>query len=253
VARNYVEALTLLYHAKRARNSWLASVENDLQWFSTTANSLADYRGASLGTWINFLQAAPKQTMQLLYKIAMEATAEACKTLHCANNNPDNVMQMGTDTYMCEQCHTSYDTYQQYAVHAAHKHGCRRTARRYAKSNICMICLQAFSSRSKVVDHISEKGEVCALNLAMFGTPMSLEQTAELDAHDHATESTTRRTGRRHNYSPTMAKQAYGPVRPICVPNGHSRQSRRNPLRNALQVADEIEVADHSWRRTYTD
>ena len=109
-----------------------------------------------------------------------------------------------------------------------------------------MICLQAFSSRSKVVDHISEKGEVCALNLAIFGTPMSLEQTAEMDAHDRATESTTRRTGRNHNYSPTMAKQAYGPVRPICVPNGHSRQSRHIPLRIALQVADEIEVADHS-------
>ena len=73
-----------------------------------------------------------------------------------------------------------------------------------------------------------------------------MEQTAELDQLDRTREKATRRSGHRFMHVYGRVVQACGPVRPLGLPKGHSRQSILIPLRNALQAAEKIDVANHA-------
>ena len=196
VQRAYMHVLVSLSHAKGARRSWVLAVQRDLEWMAQHSNALSDFRGAALATWIRFLTAAPTQAKQLLHKVALDITTKACTlTMATATADGDAAHDPALAvSFHCSHCRLDFPSYQQYAVHTARKHGARRVARRYAKTRICSICLQAFGSRSQLVDHLAEMAEICILNLVIFAEPLTLEDTAALDAKDAAVEKITRST-----------------------------------------------------------
>ena len=86
---------------------------------------------------------------------------------------------------------------------------------------------------------------MCMLSLVVFAMPMTQADTAALDVHATKLEQATRGASQRYNYTGIPVDQTPGPVRPLVIPRGHSRQSRLHPLRYALAVAEEVDLDAH--------
>ena len=78
--------------------------------------------------------------------------------------------------YKCPTCGDGLAEYQPFAVHMAHAHRKRRVARMYAMdSGLCTVCLQIFSSRARLVDHLAEKNPICMMTTAWCRASLEAE------------------------------------------------------------------------------
>ena len=233
--------LTILYQARHSTNSWVVTVLSDANWFANAGPKLADYRNTDMQRWVAFVMSAPTQVDQLLHNIAMEATARACNA--CLEGAVP--VHIDAPSHTCDHCNAEFPTYQQFAVHTARAHKTRREARRYVTGVTCPICLRNFDNRPRLIDHLTEKSETCMINILIQYPPLPTQEVVQLDAEDLEMEKTNRRRCVRHTHGEQPVLQALGPVRPIFVVPGHSRQTRFPLMRPALLEARTLDLAAH--------
>ena len=172
-ARAPIQVVALLFEARDARKSWLSVLDADLQHLSQ-ANCLEELRGSSLAGWFRFFRSNPSAARRIVMKACWETnwvTAE----------ERDNETEMST---YCLVCGEPARDKQALSVHMFRSHGVRRYIRAFvygAEYHDCLICGLRFTSRQRLVDHLSEKSPLCAHNYILRYEPLSSEETHAID------------------------------------------------------------------------
>ena len=102
-----------------------------------------------------------------------------------------------------------------------------------------------FDNRARAIDHLAEKSEHCMMNAVLRLAPYTDDQIRQAEADMTALESRNHKAGDRHTYGETPATQAEGPLLPLYLPPGHSRQTPSHHLRPALKDATTITLHQH--------
>ena len=184
----YWPALLAIYHDRDGKESWITVVREDLEWFANASAKLEEFRGVELSGWTNFLMAEGVAAGRLFRFIAVEQTQvvvhQARTAAAIANPGLMGAQMQGQlfGTYVCAVCGAVFAEYQPYAVHLARAHDRRRVARKYAlEGNQCTSCLQIFSTRARLIDHLSEKNPICAMTAAWHLQPLTDAEVEALD------------------------------------------------------------------------
>ena len=95
--------------------------------------------------------------------------------------------------------------------------------------------MRRFANRSKVMDHLHEKSDVCLVNLLLYHKPVAQAEVDEANEKQYLEEAGCRNRAERHSYSDELSAQEFGPLNRFVIPVGHSHQARFPLMRKALQ------------------
>ena len=87
-------------------------------------------------------------------------------------------------TILCLLCGEPCRDKQALSIHMFRGHCARRYIRSFvhaSESHDCLVCGLRLASRQRLIDHLAEKGAICAHNYVLRYEPMSVEQTNALD------------------------------------------------------------------------
>ena len=101
-----------------------------------------------------------------------------------------------------------------------------RVARAFVKDGRCPCCLRNFHTRTRLLDHLHKKSEICFLNVLLRLEPLSQREVEKADYVQWKSENDYRKRGVNKAYAECLVSQMYGPMQIIVVPNEHSRKSR---------------------------
>ena len=238
----YWPALVALRVEYQNKGSWLATVHADLEWFASVSPKLVELRGSPLSAWTAMLVNDGPSVRELLGEIAVLQTQVAVQAARDAVADPGGLAASAQHAlfgkFQCNACQLVFHEYQPYAAHMANAHGTKRMARKYAREgNQCTTCMQIFSNRARLVDHLAEKNPVCMMTAAWHLQPLTAEEAQLLDDAAAPVEAATRKGGQRYSHSHRGTQQAYGPLQQLYVPADSSRQSRTLTLRIAIRDA----------------
>ena len=83
-----------------------------------------------------------------------------------------------------------------------------------------------FGSRSNLLNHVHKKSPVCLANILLKLQPLPEVDVEQEDWDQWVIEAALRKRGLSKDYAEVLVKQAYGSLRTMVIPLGHSRRSR---------------------------
>ena len=85
---------------------------------------------------------------------------------------------------------------------------------------------------------------ICFANILLKLSPLSDEEIEKEDWAQWTAEAAMRKRGLSKDYSETLVRQAYGPLRTMVIPIGHSRRSRFPLFKKALKCLETAKEVD---------
>ena len=119
--------------------------------------------------------------------------------------------------FRCAYCPYSSASRQSCNLHMHKKHGWLPECHYLVQGTTCPICLKAFFTRARVLEHIQYKSKTCFYNLLLRGRVLSRGEAWALLENIRSIETPTARTGYRRARAVLPVAQAYGPRIP-CLP-----------------------------------
>ena len=83
--------------------------------------------------------------------------------------------------WSCTECNMAFESKQALITHEVRYHRRLRLARSKVGTNTCPICLRTFGSRTKVMEHLHNKSEICLVNYMLYQETLSEEEVEELN------------------------------------------------------------------------
>ena len=237
--------LVLLFEARKARRSWIGTVSSDLAWLANQSNDLKNLREATIAAWAIAFRGSARNMLKSIRIACGEASQRLVQAeLEVEISLP--LQRCLSGEFVCSECGDQLGSKQALAVHAAKKHGFRRGARSRISGSTCPVCLRVFASRSRCLDHLHEKSQLCLVNVLVRLASLPIDLFEAVEAEGKELEMKARKAGERHTYSSVLAKQAEGPLRRLLIPFDHSRQSRFKLLGVYLRDASSTFEVDYN-------
>ena len=147
-------------------------------------------RDASLPEWTALVRASPARFRRCLIRAATEATVNdrrAWATTKAART-------LG-EAHHCLDCGAVLGSRQALAAHRYRQHGTRRAVSWYVRAEThCLVCLQEFWERERLLNHLADKSARCRGVLLEVAEAIPL---LEWESYEHANADQCRRRVRR--------------------------------------------------------
>ena len=209
------QVLLLLFASRLASRSWVSALESDLQHLSQ-AECLSELRGASIASWFAFFRNNPILSKRVVMKAAAATNWET-------QIEREQEREMTTYCLVCgEPCRDK----QALAIHMFRGHGVRRYIRSFVHRSAfhdCLVCGLRLASRQRLIDHLAEKGPLCAHNYVLRYAPMTAQQTDEVDTASRSD------VPRRQRLEGAHGVRYHGPYLPVLDMSGVQIRTR-HPL-----------------------
>ena len=141
-------------------------------------------------------------------------------------------------------------------------------ARTFLRGTSCPVCMRVFGSRSKLLNHVYKKPArsnsssssssssgnlICLTNILLKLAPLPEAEIEKEDWAQWTAEAAMRKKGLSKDYSETLVRQAYGPLRTMVIPIGHSRRSRFPLFEKSLKCLETAKEVDFDTLLTVFD
>ena len=80
--------LSILYHSRNMRRSWISSVEGDLMFLAANCSLLSYYVGKPIHAWYESFYARPAKMLQCLKKALLQLTNDAAEAASQSSQPP---------------------------------------------------------------------------------------------------------------------------------------------------------------------
>ena len=139
--------------------------------------------------------------------------------------------------FSCVSCAAEFASERAFANHMGRQHRVAKAEHYFVTGATCEVCLGHFTTRGRLVAHVSEKSSFCRLTYWLSTSPCdSAEARLRCDG-DRPLQASERKRGCR----PVKARCAFfyasGPLPPLYVPRNHARHAVHRPLRQSLLQA----------------
>ena len=223
VRKQVTAVCDLVFSTQFMKNTWAASVLDDLKVFSF----LELHSFFTPGQAYSSLEEWRREFLELSIGQARKIISVSCA--HPLINLPrelgeDELGNSGlvdldpTTRSLCDICQRAFPTAQALSVHMFKAHGKKSVWRQYVGEELhCIVCLKMFWSRERVVNHIRYRSKICRDQLGLCPPPYTQE---EADMFDRAVAQDNRalhHVGNRRHKVVSPCVQLEGPVPPITI------------------------------------
>ena len=214
----------MLYASRVNAKSWWRCLEKDLAWVASLSTHLAEFRGASMHTWVSFFK---KQGAKALAPIrcALMTDLDAKVRLEQAAAAPAFLNPLVAQ-WACVQCGDRFHERQAWASHCAREHGEKRCTRAIVVGAECLVCLRRLANRGKLLAHLHWSSPVCLVDTMLNYVPEPAHVVAQADERQAAAERDLQKRCEHATYSDELAAQAFGPIWLIVTPEGYRPTKR---------------------------
>ena len=217
--RRRTDLLCLLHACKKDSSSWYALVKADLEVVAACTHKLSEMRGATMGAWLAYFCRNGKKALLPIKEAFIGMTASQSSTVAAPQG-------IATFSWACDLCPTQFVTRQGMIAHQVRHHLKLRVARAFVKDGRCPCCLRHFHTRTRLLDHLHKKSEICFLNVMLRLAPLTQREIEQADYVQWKSENDYRKRGLNKAHAESMVSQMFGPMQVIVVPKEHSRKNR---------------------------
>lgn len=222
LSRGSGDILVVLHAGKQDSRSWYKVVEADLAWLPFCSSKLASLKNATMAEWCTFLCTFGSKAMALI-KEALKEFSKSEAMAEGADNHGDLGAAVGL--WPCGICGEANASAALLGCHMWSIHGIKRWARQYTLGRECPMCMRLFQNRARLIAHLHDDSEVCLVNLRLQLKPYDHGLVAEADHLQTLDGRASAGKGEHRKHGKGMVLQAYGPLRRLVLPHGHSRTS----------------------------
>ena len=197
-----------LWCGRRARRSWIASVEADFEMLATRAGGAPLPSFGSLAEAVAYIKAQPRKFKSALFKACADSRLGASRVW-----SPSRAFSESLEQHPCALCSAVFTTRQKLAVHSFSVHRVRGVLHDRVEGDTCPCCLMCFHTRSRLLAHIQQKSQRCSLFVSQVIPPMDENVLGLAIAEDAAQARLLAKRGRRRVFAEEPAVRAYGPLR----------------------------------------
>ena len=255
IIKQKTDLMCLLFESIGVSGSWMATIMTDLEWIAYATPKLKEVVHANLGQWVRFLHTAGKKAIEVVKVALIDHTA--AKDISAASGSIPQVPGGVSGDWQCGECGKSFLTKQAWTAHNVRFHNRLRLARSFLRGTTCPVCMRVFGSRSQLLNHVYKKPArgssssssssgnlICLANILLKLKPLAEAEVEQEDWAQWSAVASMRKKRLSKDYSETFVKQAYGPLRPMLIPLGHSRRSRYPPFKKALKCKETSKEVD---------
>ena len=173
-------SLLVTYTYQLSKTSWLATIYVDLIWLQSQCWTLSQIGHPEFNTIerFEFIIFSKSRWFSII--------RGACVYENDSFHNESGVRSCGMIEHQCPVCAFKTLDIHALAGHMSHEHQHKSIARWYAPGDTCLHCNKKFSTRPRLLRHLSYASPKCLTAIRLVHPPMADEEVEALDLADRA-------------------------------------------------------------------
>lgn len=150
--------LNMVARARFYDRSWIRTVGQDLVWIASECHKSESINTASTAEWAEYIHSNRMHFMGMV-GIAIHDSENSTRSEWCTSHKS----VAACAPVQCQTCGKVFPDRQALSVHMFRAHKCSRSIRSKIDNNLCVACVQLFSSKECLVCHLAEKSRRCRI------------------------------------------------------------------------------------------